>query len=60
MYSIPEMIAATGGTSGVVYGVNGTVNYDRLSRVNTFAHVNHSAEKTRLGVLLCIKRCGVF
>lgn len=55
----PGEIAATGGTSGVVYGVNGTVNYDRLSRVNTFAHVNHSTEKTRLGVLLCINGAGI-
>ena len=39
----PGEIASTAGTSGVVYGVNGTVNYDPLSRVNTFAHVNHAA-----------------
>jgi xylulokinase len=38
--------------------VNGTVNYDPLSRVNTFAHVNHTAEQTRLGVLLCINGTG--
>jgi xylulokinase len=50
----PGEIAATAGTSGVVYGVNGKVNYDPLSRVNTFAHVNHTAEEPRLGVLLCI------
>lgn len=55
----PGEIAATGGTSGVVYGVNGKVNYDTLSRVNTFAHVNHSAMKTRLGVLLCINGVGI-
>lgn len=55
----PGEIAATAGTSGVVYGVNGTVNYDTLSRVNTFAHVNHSAEQTRLGVLLCINGIGI-
>lgn len=55
----PGEIAATGGTSGVVYGVNGKVNYDELSRVNTFAHVNHSAEQTRLGVLLCINGTGI-
>lgn len=55
----PGEIAATGGTSGVVYGVNGKVNYDTLSRVNTFAHVNHSAEQTRLGVLLCINGVGI-
>jgi len=55
----PGEIAATAGTSGVVYGVNGKVNYDKLSRVNTFAHVNHSAENTRLGVLLCINGVGI-
>lgn len=55
----PGEIAATGGTSGVVYGVNGKVNYDTLSRVNTFAHVNHSFEQTRLGVLLCINGTGI-
>ena len=55
----PGEIAATGGTSGVVYGVNGKVNFDTLSRVNTFAHVNHSADQTRLGVLLCINGVGI-
>ena len=55
----PGEIAATGGTSGVVYGVNGQVSYDTLSRVNTFAHVNHTAEQTRLGVLLCINGVGI-
>ena len=55
----PGEIAATGGTSGVVYGVNAKVNFDTLSRVNTFAHVNHSSEQTRLGVLLCINGVGI-
>ena len=55
----PGEIASTGGTSGVVYGVLGEVNYDPKSRVNTFAHVNHSDEQTRLGVLLCINGCGI-
>lgn len=55
----PGELATTGGTSGVVYGVLGEVNYDKLSRVNTFAHVNHSAEQTRLGVLLCINGTGI-
>ncbi len=66
----PGEIASTAGTSGVVYGVNGTVDYDPLSRVNTFAHVNHAAgtygraafpgtEQTRLGVLLCINGTGI-
>ncbi len=55
----PGEIAATAGTSGVVYGVSGEVKYDPLSRVNTFAHVNHSATKKRLGVLLCINGTGI-
>lgn len=55
----PGEIASTAGTSGVVYGVNGVVNYDPLSRVNTFAHVNHSAEAARLGILLCVNGTGI-
>ena len=55
----PGEIASTAGTSGVVYGVNGSVNYDPQSRVNTFAHVNHTADQTRLGVLLCINGTGI-
>lgn len=55
----PGEVASTAGTSGVVYGVLGKVNYDPLSRVNTFAHVNHSPEQTRLGVLLCINGTGI-
>ena len=55
----PGEIASTAGTSGVVYGINGTVNYDPLSRVNTFAHVNHKKGQTRLGVLLCINGTGI-
>jgi xylulokinase len=50
----PGEVAATAGTSGVVYGVNGDTRYDPLSRVNSFAHVNHTAAQTRIGVLLCI------
>ena len=55
----PGEIASTAGTSGVVYGVNGGVNYDPQSRVNTFAHVNHTNQQTRLGVLLCINGTGI-
>ena len=55
----PGEIASTAGTSGVVYGVNGNVNYDPKSRVNTFAHVNHTADQVRLGVLLCINGTGI-
>ncbi len=52
-------IAATAGTSGVVYGVSDEVKFDPESRVNTFAHVNHSPEINRLGVLLCINGTGI-
>lgn len=55
----PGEIASTAGTSGVVYGVNGEVNYDKKSRVNTFAHVNHGNGQTRLGVMACISGTGI-
>lgn len=55
----PGEIASTAGTSGVVYGVLGDVNYDSKSRVNTFAHVNYTTELDRLGVLLCINGTGI-
>lgn len=50
----PGEVAATAGTSGVVYGVNADSNYDPQSRVNSFAHVNHLPGAKRIGVLLCI------
>lgn len=55
----PGEIAATAGTSGVVYGVIDQPNHDPASRVNTFLHVNHSAEQKRYGVLLCINGTGI-
>ena len=55
----PGQIASTAGTSGVVYGVIGQVAHDPLSRVNPFAHVNHTADNPRLGVLLCINGTGI-
>ncbi len=56
----PGEIAATGGTSGVVYGVTDVPKADPQSRVNTFLHVT-SAEvnEPRLGVLLCINGTGI-
>lgn len=50
----PGEIAATAGTSGVVYGVNSDSRFDPQSRVNSFAHVNHTSADPRVGVLLCI------
>jgi len=55
----PGEVAATAGTSGVIYGVTDKKKYDPLSRVNTFLHVNHSQTNTRLGVLLCINGTGI-
>ncbi len=55
----PGEIASTAGTSGVVYGVLGEINYDKKSRVNTFAHVNYTKDLDRLGVLLCINGTGI-
>ncbi|MEO0513867.1 MAG: FGGY family carbohydrate kinase [Planctomycetota bacterium] len=52
-------VAATAGTSGVVYGVSDTIQYDPQSRINSFAHVNHAAEDPRLGLLLCINGTGI-
>jgi xylulokinase len=54
----PGEVAATAGTSGVIYGVSDQLTYDDQSRVNTFAHVNYTEEEKRLGVLLCINGTG--
>jgi xylulokinase len=56
----PGEVATTAGTSGVIYGVCDELNYDQQSRINSFAHVNHTAEKKRIGVLLCINGTGIF
>lgn len=55
----PGEIAATAGTSGVVYGLTDKLAYDADSRVNTFAHVNHEKKQKRLGVLLCVNGTGI-
>jgi xylulokinase len=55
----PGEVAATAGTSGVVYGVSDQLAPDPKSRVNTFAHVNHTAQQRRLGILLCINGTGI-
>jgi len=55
----PGEIAATAGTSGVVYGVSDEIKYDPQSRVNSFAHVNHSVKDPRLGVLMCVSGTGI-
>lgn len=55
----PGEVAATAGTSGVIYGVSDQLTYDPQSRVNSFAHVNHTEGQTRVGVLLCINGTGI-
>lgn len=55
----PGEVAATAGTSGVIYGVSDQLTFDKESRVNTFAHVNYSGRKKSLGVLLCINGVGI-
>lgn len=50
----PGEVAATGGTSGVVYAVSGEPVFDQKSRVNPFVHVNGT-----VGVLLCINAVGI-
>ncbi len=55
----PGEVAATAGTSGVIYAVADDLVHDKLSRVNSFAHLNHSAKDKRIGVLLCINGTGI-
>jgi xylulokinase len=55
----PGDVAATGGTSGVIYGITDQAVFDPDSRVNGFAHVNHHPDHPRIGQLLCINGCGI-
>ena len=55
----PGEVAATAGTSGVIYGVSDQLVYDQKSRINSFAHVNFLEEQKRIGVLLCINGTGI-
>lgn len=55
----PGDVASTAGTSGVVYGIIGSISHDPQSRVNIFANVNHTAAQPRLGVMTCINGTGI-
>lgn len=55
----PGEVAATAGTSGVIYAVTDQLLADRFSRVNSFVHVNHTKDEKRVGVLLCINGVGI-
>jgi xylulokinase len=52
-------VAATAGTSGVIYGVTDKNIFDSKGRVNPFAHVNYSPQQPNKGVLLCINGTGI-
>ncbi|HEY6527784.1 MAG TPA: FGGY family carbohydrate kinase [Cellvibrionaceae bacterium] len=54
----PGEVAATAGTSGVIYGVTDQKAADRESRVNTFLHVTDTKEAPRNGVLVCVNGAG--
>ncbi|MEP6682358.1 MAG: FGGY family carbohydrate kinase [Parafilimonas sp.] len=55
----PGEVAATAGTSGVIYAVADNLAFDKQSRINSFAHINHTKNKKRIGVLLCINGTGI-
>jgi len=56
----PGEVAATGGTSGVVYAVTDSLSAKESSRVNNFAHVNYQkGADARIGKLLCINGAGI-
>ena len=52
-------IAATCGTSGVVYGIVDRPTFDLESRVNAFTHVNYEENHDKIGILLCINGAGI-
>ncbi len=56
----PGEVAATAGTSAVVYAITDKDAYDENSRVNTFLHVNNTEQEKRNGVLLCINGSGIY
>ncbi|MEO0895659.1 MAG: FGGY family carbohydrate kinase [Bacteroidota bacterium] len=54
----PGEIAATSGSSGVVYGIVDKPIFDIQSRVNAFAHINYEENYDRIGLLLCLNGAG--
>ncbi len=55
----PGEVAATGGTSGVVYAVTDNLSGKESTRVNNFAHVNYTKNNPRIGKLLNINGAGI-
>ncbi len=54
----PGEVAATAGTSGVVYAVTDKAIPDKQSRVNVFVHVTNAPGRMRNGVLGCVSGTG--
>lgn len=52
-------VAATGGTSGVLYAVTNIIKSNEPSRINHFAHVNYEEINPNIGKLLCINGAGI-
>ncbi|MEO1033005.1 MAG: FGGY family carbohydrate kinase [Bacteroidota bacterium] len=52
-------VAATGGTSGVIYAVTNQLKSKESSRINHFAHVNYSENTPNVGKLLCVNGAGI-
>ena len=55
----PGEIAATGGTSGVLFAVKDQATTKEFTKVNHFAHVNYTMENPSIGTLLCINGVGI-
>jgi xylulokinase len=55
----PGEVAATGGTSGVIYAVTDQLKSKETSRINSFVHVNYTNENPTVGKLLCINGAGI-
>ena len=52
-------VAASGGTSGVIYSITENLSSKEPSRINHFAHVNYSDSNKSIGKLLCINGAGI-
>ncbi|MFH0939788.1 MAG: FGGY family carbohydrate kinase [Planctomycetota bacterium] len=55
----PGEVAATAGTSGVVFGITDKKICDVKTRINTFVHVSHTEKKPRYGAMVCINGTGI-
>lgn len=55
----PGEVAATAGTSGVIYAVTDKNVFDKKSRINTFLHVNNGEQQPRNGILIINNGTGI-